>query len=94
MGQSERTILTIENMLRAYILDWQDEWDRHLPLVEFAYNNSFYVRIRMVPFEALYGRPCQAPGYWSEVVDSKNDHPLVLQYVNQVHLIRERLKTM
>ncbi|CAN6454525.1 unnamed protein product [Victoria cruziana] len=93
-GQSERTILTIEDMLRACILEWQSEWDRHLPLVEFAYNNSYHASIEMAPFEALYGRPCRAPGYWSDIADAKFEDPLIIKYyADQVHLIRERLQT-
>ena len=57
-GQSERTIRTLEDILRACVLDFQGSWDKHLPLVEFAYNNSFYSSIGMSPYEALYGRPC------------------------------------
>ncbi|CAN6445407.1 unnamed protein product [Victoria cruziana] len=93
-GQSERTILTIEDMLRACMLEWQGEWDRHLPLVEFAYNNSYHASIGMAPFEALYGRPCRDPGYWSDIADVRFEDPLVLRhYSDQVHLIQERLRT-
>ena len=45
-GQSERTIQTLEDMLRS--------WDHNLPLVEFAYNNSYHTSIGMAPYEALY----------------------------------------
>ena len=58
-GQSKITIRTQEDMLRACVLDWGDSWERHLPLVEFAYNNSFHSSIGMSPYEALYGRPCR-----------------------------------
>ncbi|CAN6444767.1 unnamed protein product [Victoria cruziana] len=93
-GKSERTILTIEDRLRACILEWQGEWDRHLPLVEFAYNNSHHASIGMAPFEALYGRLCHTPRYWSDIADAKHEDPLVLQhYADQVQLIRDRLKT-
>ena len=54
-GQSERTIQTLEDMLRAYALDFGGRWDEHLYLVEFAYNNSYQATIQMAPFEALYG---------------------------------------
>uniref|UniRef100_A0A2N9G885 RNA-directed DNA polymerase n=1 Tax=Fagus sylvatica TaxID=28930 RepID=A0A2N9G885_FAGSY len=54
-GQSERTIQTLEDMLRACILDLGGRWDDHLPLVEFAYNNSYHSSIEMAPYEALYG---------------------------------------
>ena len=60
-GQSEHTIQTLENMLRACALDFEDQWDNQLALVEFAYNNSHQATIRMPPFEALYGRKCRSP---------------------------------
>ena len=60
-GQSERTIRTIEDMLRACSLSWPEQWDKQLPLVEFAYNNSYHSSIKMAPFEALYGGPCRSP---------------------------------
>ena len=54
-------------MLRACVLDFQGSWDRRLPLVEFAYNNSFQSSIGMALYEALYGRPCRSPLSWTEV---------------------------
>ncbi|GJS62794.1 putative reverse transcriptase domain-containing protein [Tanacetum coccineum] len=53
-GQSECTIQTLEDMLRACILDFGGSWDVHLPLVEFSYNNSYYSSMRLALFEALY----------------------------------------
>ncbi|GJV65145.1 putative reverse transcriptase domain-containing protein [Tanacetum coccineum] len=58
-GQSERTIQTLEDMLRAYVIDFGGSWDTHLPLVEFSYNNRYHSSIRCAPFEALYGRKCR-----------------------------------
>ncbi|GJU53396.1 putative reverse transcriptase domain-containing protein [Tanacetum coccineum] len=55
-GQSERTIQTLENMLRACVIDFGNGWDRHLPLIEFSNNNSYYTSIKAAPVEALYGR--------------------------------------
>nr|GEU41208.1 putative reverse transcriptase domain-containing protein [Tanacetum cinerariifolium] len=55
-GQSERTIQTLEDMLRACVLDFRKGWDKHLPLVEFSYNNSYHTNIKATPFEVLYGR--------------------------------------
>ncbi|GJW71084.1 putative reverse transcriptase domain-containing protein [Tanacetum coccineum] len=69
-GQSERTIQTLEDMLRACVLDFGKNWDRHLPLVEFSYNNSYHTSIKVVPFEALYGRKCRSPVCWAEVGDA------------------------
>ena len=40
-GQLERTIQVLEDMLRACVLDHKGNWEEHLPLVEFAYNNSY-----------------------------------------------------
>ncbi|GJV02485.1 putative reverse transcriptase domain-containing protein [Tanacetum coccineum] len=57
-GQSERTIQTLEDMLRACVIDFRKGWDRHLPLIEFSYNNSYHTSIKAAPFEALYGRKC------------------------------------
>ncbi|GJV97025.1 putative reverse transcriptase domain-containing protein [Tanacetum coccineum] len=54
-GQSERTIQTLEEMLRACVLDFKNRWDRHLPLVEFSYNNNYHTSIKAASFEALYG---------------------------------------
>lgn len=54
-GQFERTIQTLEDMLRACILDLGDKWDDHLPLIEFAYNNSNHASIKMAPYDSLYG---------------------------------------
>ncbi|GJU15678.1 putative reverse transcriptase domain-containing protein [Tanacetum coccineum] len=55
-GQSERTIQTLEDMLRACVIDFGSGWDKHLPLAEFSYNNSYHASIKVAPFEALYGR--------------------------------------
>ncbi|GJT85567.1 putative reverse transcriptase domain-containing protein [Tanacetum coccineum] len=54
-GQGERTIQTLEDMLRACVIDFGNGWDRHLPLIEFSYNNSNHASIKAPPFEALYG---------------------------------------
>ncbi|GJX65776.1 putative reverse transcriptase domain-containing protein, partial [Tanacetum coccineum] len=55
-GQSERTIQTLKDMLRACVIDFRKGWERHLPLVEFSYNNSYHASIKAAPFEALYGQ--------------------------------------
>ncbi|GJX25871.1 putative reverse transcriptase domain-containing protein [Tanacetum coccineum] len=66
-GQSERTIQTLEDMLRACAIDFGKGWVNHLPLVEFSYNNSYHASIKAAPFEALYGQKCRSPVYWTEV---------------------------
>ncbi|TYK14643.1 DNA/RNA polymerases superfamily protein [Cucumis melo var. makuwa] len=60
-GQSERTIQTLEDMLRACVLQLKGSWDTHLPLMEFSYSNSYQSSIGMAPYEALYRRPCRTP---------------------------------
>ncbi|GJW92077.1 putative reverse transcriptase domain-containing protein [Tanacetum coccineum] len=62
-GQSERTIQTLEDMLRAFVIDFGKGWERHLPLVEFSYNNSYHASIKAAPFEALYGRKNRQRSY-------------------------------
>ncbi|GKG12533.1 putative reverse transcriptase domain-containing protein, partial [Tanacetum coccineum] len=58
-------------MLRACVIDFGSSWDRHLPLVEFSYNNSYHMSIKVAPYEALYGWKCRSPVCWSEVGDSQ-----------------------
>ncbi|GJR66202.1 putative reverse transcriptase domain-containing protein [Tanacetum coccineum] len=65
-GQSERTIQTLEDMLRAYVIDFGKGWVKHLPLAEFSYNNSYHASIKAAPYEAFYGRKCRSPVCWAE----------------------------
>nr|GEZ21418.1 putative reverse transcriptase domain-containing protein [Tanacetum cinerariifolium] len=65
----------LEDMLRACVIDFGNSWDRHLPLVEFSYNNSYHASIKATPFEALYGRKCRSLVCWSEVEDSQLTGP-------------------
>ncbi|GJW42792.1 putative reverse transcriptase domain-containing protein [Tanacetum coccineum] len=74
-GQSERTIQTLEDMLRACVMDFGKGWDTHLPLVEFPYNNIYHTSIKVAPFEALYGRKCRSPICWDEVGDAQLTGP-------------------
>ncbi|GJY24147.1 putative reverse transcriptase domain-containing protein [Tanacetum coccineum] len=67
LKESERTIQTLEDMLRACVIDFGKGWVNHLPLVEFSYNNSYHASIKAAPFEALYGRKCRSPVCWAEV---------------------------
>ncbi|KAA3483715.1 Retrotransposon protein, Ty3-gypsy subclass [Gossypium australe] len=66
-GQSEREIQILENMLHCCILEFKGNWEKFLPLMEFAYNNSYQSSIKMAPYEALYGRKCITPLYWIEL---------------------------
>ncbi|GJW61863.1 reverse transcriptase domain-containing protein [Tanacetum coccineum] len=62
-GQSKRTIQTLKDMLQACVIVFGSSWDRHLPLVEFSYNNSYHASFKAAPFKALYGRKCRSPIY-------------------------------
>ncbi|GJZ67609.1 putative reverse transcriptase domain-containing protein [Tanacetum coccineum] len=84
-GQSERTIQTLEDMLRACVIDFGKGWDRHLPLIEFSYNNSYHTSIKAAPFEALYGRKCRSPSVRLSYAD-KRRKPLEFQVGDKVML--------
>ncbi|GJW61679.1 putative reverse transcriptase domain-containing protein [Tanacetum coccineum] len=93
-GQSERTIQTLEDMLRACVMDFGGSWDTHLPLIEFSYNNSYHTSIKCAPFEALYGRKCRSPVIWTEVGESQLIGPKIVQETTEkIVQIKERLKT-
>nr|GEV87668.1 putative reverse transcriptase domain-containing protein [Tanacetum cinerariifolium] len=62
-GQSERTIQTLEDMLSACVVDFENGWDKHLPLVELSNNNGYHTSIKAAPFEALYDRFTLERGY-------------------------------
>ncbi|GJV60953.1 putative reverse transcriptase domain, ribonuclease H-like domain, aspartic peptidase domain protein [Tanacetum coccineum] len=92
-GQSERTIQTLEDMLRACVIDFGKGWDKHLPLVEFSYNNSYHASIKAALFEALYGRKCRSPVCWTEVRDSQLMGPEIIQETTKkIVQIRQRLQ--
>ncbi|KAJ9547559.1 hypothetical protein OSB04_020102 [Centaurea solstitialis] len=84
-GQSERTIQTLEDMLRACVLEFGGSWDVHLPLVEFCYNNSYHSTIGMTPYEALYGRSVTGEKILAgpELIQITHD---------KIQIIRERVK--
>ncbi|GJU50660.1 putative reverse transcriptase domain-containing protein [Tanacetum coccineum] len=91
-GQSERTIQTLEDMLRACVIDFGSSWDCHFPLVEFSYNNSYRASIKVAPYEALYGRKCRSPVCWSEVGDSQLTGPeLIRDMTEKIVQIKNRL---
>ena len=68
-GQAERVNQVMEDMLRMYVMDNQTQWEKHLPLVEFAYNNSYHSSIEIPPYEDLYGRLCRTPFRWDRLED-------------------------
>eukprot|EP00258_Populus_trichocarpa_P039399 XP_024455418.1 uncharacterized protein LOC112327280 [Populus trichocarpa] len=92
-GQSERTIQILEDLLWSCILEFGGQWEDHLSLVEFTYNNSYQSTIRMAPYEALYGRRCRTAVCWDEVGERKLLGPELVQItVDKVKVIKERMK--
>ncbi|GJV36129.1 putative reverse transcriptase domain-containing protein [Tanacetum coccineum] len=92
-GQSEHTIQTLEDMLRACVMDFGGSWDVHLPLVEFSYNNNYHSSVRCAMFEALYGRKFRSPILWSEVGEGQLTGPEIVQETTEKILqIKDRLK--
>ncbi|GJR98191.1 putative reverse transcriptase domain-containing protein [Tanacetum coccineum] len=92
-GQSKRTIQTLEDMLRACVIDFGNGWERHLPLIEFSYNNSYHDSIKVAPFEALYGRKCRSPVCWAEVEDAQLTGPeLVHETTEKIVQIKQRIQ--
>ncbi|GJT13002.1 putative reverse transcriptase domain-containing protein [Tanacetum coccineum] len=92
-GQSKRTIQTVEDMLRACVIDFGSSWDVYLSLDEFSYNNSYHSSIRCALFEALYGRKFRLPVLWAEIRGSMLIGPeLVQETTDKVVLIKEELK--
>ncbi|GKD22835.1 putative reverse transcriptase domain-containing protein, partial [Tanacetum coccineum] len=92
-GQSEHTIRTLEDMLRACILDFEGSWDVYLSLVEFSYNHSYHSSMRCAPFEALYGRKCRLPIMWAEVGEGQLiGHELVQETNEKISQIKDKLK--
>ncbi|GJY35951.1 putative reverse transcriptase domain-containing protein [Tanacetum coccineum] len=100
-GQSERTIQTLEDMLRACVIDFGSGWDKHLHLAEFSYNNSYHASIKAAPFKALYERKCRSPVCWSEVGDAQLTGPemiretteMIVQIKNRLLAARSRQKS-
>nr|GEV31657.1 hypothetical protein [Tanacetum cinerariifolium] len=101
-GQSEKTIQTLEDMLRACVIEFENGWDRHLPLVEFSYNNSYHTSIKVAPFEVLYSRKCRSPVCWAEVGEAQLNGPeiihetmkKIIQISNRMQATRDRQKAM
>nr|GFA33585.1 hypothetical protein [Tanacetum cinerariifolium] len=95
-GQSERTIQTLEDMLCACVLDFGKGWDKHLPLVEFSYNNSYHTSIKAALFKALYGRKCRSPICWAEVTGPEIIHETtekIVQIKSRIQSARDHQKS-
>jgi hypothetical protein len=92
-GQTERTNQILEDMLRACALKHNGSWDKSLSYAEFSYNNSYQASLKMAPFEALYGRKCRTPLYWSQIGESQLfGTDIIKEAERQVQIIRENLR--
>ncbi|MCI37283.1 retrotransposon protein, partial [Trifolium medium] len=92
-GQSERTIQSLEDLLRSCILEQGVSWEAWLSLIEFTYNNSFHSSIGMAPFEALYGRKYRTPLCWFELGESVVLGPeIVQQTTEKIKMIQEKMR--
>jgi len=92
-GQTERTIQSLEDLLRACVLEQGVSWGECLPLIELTYNNCFHSSIGMALFEALYGRRCRTPLCWYESVESALLGPDVVQETTEkIKMIQEKMK--
>jgi len=92
--QTEHTVHSLEDLLRACILEQKRSWESFLLLIEFTYNNSFHSTTGMTPYKALYGRRCMTPLCWLEPIENLTLGPKVVQQTTEkVKLIQERKKT-
>ncbi|GJR40352.1 putative reverse transcriptase domain-containing protein [Tanacetum coccineum] len=92
-GQSERTIQTLEDMLCACVIDFGNGWVKHLPLVEFSYNNSYHASTKAAPFEALYRRNCRSLVCWAEAGQVQLTGPeMVQETTEKVIQIKQRMQ--
>ncbi|GJT56432.1 putative reverse transcriptase domain-containing protein [Tanacetum coccineum] len=90
---SERTIQTLEDMMRACVINFGKGWVNHLPLVEFSYNNSYHASIKAAPFEALYGQKCRSPVCWAEVGEVQLTGPKIVQeIIEKIIQIKQRMQ--
>ncbi|GJS09252.1 putative reverse transcriptase domain-containing protein [Tanacetum coccineum] len=66
---------------------------KHLPLVEFSYNNSYHASIKAAPFEALYGRKCRSPVCWAEVGEVQLTGPEIVQETTEkIIQVKQRMQ--
>ncbi|GKC13912.1 putative reverse transcriptase domain-containing protein, partial [Tanacetum coccineum] len=92
-GQRQRTIQTLEDMLRACVIDFGNGWERHLLQIEFSYNNSYHASIKAAPFEALYGRKCRSPICWRKVGYAQLTGPeLIYETTEKIVQIKQRIQ--
>ncbi|PON58562.1 Ribonuclease H-like domain containing protein, partial [Parasponia andersonii] len=93
-GKLEKTIQTLEDIFRACVIDFYRFWSKYLPLIEFAYNNSYQVSIEMPLYKALYGRKCRSLIHWNETRERKFLGPeLIRETIEALEKIQKRIYT-
>nr|GEW32554.1 putative reverse transcriptase domain-containing protein [Tanacetum cinerariifolium] len=91
--QSKKSIQTLEDMLRACVIDFGNGWERNLPLTEFPNNNSYHASIKASPFDALYGRKCRSPVCWTEVGGAQLSSPeFIHETTENIVQIKQRIQ--
>lgn len=91
-GKAERTIQTLEDVLKAFMINWKGNCYENIPLIEFSSNNSYNSSIGMAPFEAIYSRRCRSPVSWFEV-DKFEFLGCVYEALEKIWLIRQMSRT-
>ncbi|GJU80324.1 putative reverse transcriptase domain-containing protein [Tanacetum coccineum] len=85
----------LKDMLRACVIDFGKGWDRHLPLVEFSYNNTYHTSIKDALFEKLYGHKCRSPVCLTELGDSQlTGSELIHEMIEKIIQIRTKFKLL
>ena len=80
-------------MMRAYVFEFKGNWDDHLPLIEFAYNNGYHSSIRMALYEALYERKCRSSVCWDVKGLRQLEGPeLIQEIVDKIQIFKKSLK--
>ena len=91
--QVESSIQTLEDMFRACVIDFKVNWDDHLPLIEFSYNNKYNSSISIEAFEELYDRRSISPiGLFDVGVSSILSFEIINEAMKKVRMIRDMLK--
>jgi transposase InsO family protein len=92
-GQTEKVNQIVEDMLRAYVMEYPDSWDKNLLWAEFSYNNNYHFFLKMAPFKALYGSKCRTPLNWIEPGEKSIFNPHIVDEAEAtVRCIQENLK--
>jgi hypothetical protein len=82
-GQIERVNQVIEDILSMYVIDKPFKWEYYVHLLDFSYNNGYQTSLKMIPFEALYGKRCNTPVSWDNPIDRAMVEPELLREMEE-----------